>query len=395
MLKSVLLAFALSIAVFLLTAGCATSPAGTRDSPRPEYPRAGGADEAFLPVPREMYERNFPQGGLYRIPEDPHAAPLLKRAAVYEEKKEWQSAVGAYALAYERAGKGTAAPYILFKRCVLDDDLDRSIAGLKELLQGFSAFPLVDAVRMELAGRLALRGQYESGLSVLNGLDRGPFAAYAASLSGELYFKLGRYEQSLGSYERARGELAGSALPSGELFLVRCYLGISRTLIARGDDAGREGARELLRRIAGTPSHPYLQAEALALLRNVTRAGEEPASVLTSDEGLLNGSYRLGPNGNLHVAEGTLDNPGYGASTENGSGNYAVQVGSFGIRDNAENFAIEITGKGFSGFLSEATVGGRSLFRVRVGPFTDLSEAEEAKRRLGALGYSGFVVRER
>jgi cell division septation protein DedD len=395
MLKSILLAPALSAAGFLLAAGCAFAPARAKDSSRTEHPRAGGVEEAFLPVPRELYDSDFPQGALYRIPEDPRAAPLVKRAGVYEDRKQWRAALNAYALAYERAGKGTAAPYILFKRCVLDDDLDRSAAGLRELLEGFPSFPLIDAVRLELAGRLSLQKRYEAALSVLNGVESAAFAAHAASLSGELNFKLGRHEQSLDSYERARGDLAGSAVPSAGLFLVRCYLGISKTLIARGDDAGREGARELLRRIAGTPSHPYFQAEALALLRSVSRAGEEQASVSTPDEGLLRGSHRLGPDGNLYIAEGPLETPRDRAATGNDAGNYTVQIGSFGVSENAENLVSEITGKGFSGFLSEATVGGKPLFRVRVGPFADLPEAEEAKRLLGAMGYSGFVVRER
>jgi hypothetical protein len=393
MLRFVLSAIAIGIGVFLLSAGCAIASTGSNNPSGTGDRREDAFEEAFLPVPREMFERDFPQGGLYRIPDDARSAPLVKRAAVYEDSGQWKAAVKTYTLAYERAGGGTAAPYILFRRCVLDDDLDRSITGLKELIQTFPSFPRIDAVRLELAVRLSHRKQYETGLAVLRGVD-GAYAPYAAALSGELDFKLGRYVQSLDSYERARAGLVESAAPSRELFLVRCYLGISKALIARGDDVSRETARELLGRIAGTPSHPYFQAEALVLMRSVARAGEEPIPAAAPDEGLLDGSHKLGPDGNFLIADRPLSPPRGGGAADV-PGGYTVQVGSFGVRENAENMAAEITGKGFRGFISEAAAQGKPLFRVRVGPFAELAEAQEAKRRLGDFGYSGFVVRER
>jgi hypothetical protein len=393
MLRSVLYAFALGTAVFLLSAGCAVASTGAKKPSQTEDRPEGAIEEAFLPVPREMFERDFPRGGFYRIPEDARAAPLVKRAAVYEENGQWKAAVKTYSLAYERAGGGTAAPYILFKRCFLDDDIDGSIAGLKELLQTFPSFPGIDAVRLELAGRLSHRKQYETGLSVLRGVD-GAYAPYAAALSGELDYKLGRFEQSLDSYERARGGLVESEAPSKGLFLVRCYLGIAKALIAKGDGVSREAARELLCRIAGTPSHPYFQAEALVLMRSVAREGEKPIPAAAPDEGLLEGSHRLGPDGNFRVADRPPAPPRDGSAADGPDG-YTVQVGSFVVRENAEHAAAEIIGKGFRGFISEAASQGKPLFRVRVGPFADLAEAQEAKRRLGDLGYSGFVVRER
>jgi tetratricopeptide (TPR) repeat protein len=399
MKKPIFLVPVLSIAGLMLFTGCASRPAGVQDSAELSRPNAVGGGEAFLPVPQDLYDRSFPQGGLYGIPEDPRAAPLVRRAGAYEEKKQWRAAGNTYALAYKRAGKGAAAPYILFKRCVLDEDLNRSVEGLRELLQGFPSFPLIDAVRLELAVRLSLQRQYEPALSALSGAENGDFAPYAAALSGELYYKLGKYEQSLDSYERSRGGLAEAAVPSvvpsGDFFPVRCYLGMAKTLIARGDETGRKGAWELLRRIAGTPSHPFFQAEALDLLRGISQKGEQPAPDLISDEALLRGSYRLGPDGRLLPAERPFENPRGQAAEGNDQGNYTVQIGSFGKRENADNMVSEITGKGFSGFLSEATVGGKPLFRVKVGPFANLPEAEEVKKRLGALGYSGFVVLER
>ena len=310
----------------------------------------------------------------------------------------------------KRAGGGPAAPYILFKRCVLVDDARESVAGLKDLIEGYPSFPLADAARLELAGRLSLMGRHDTAVEVLSGTVKGPFAPYAAAFSGELYYKLGRYEESLSSYERARRIFTGESVPEESLsddtaarppdehagiFLVRCYLGVSKTLIARGGDKGLKDARELLVRIAGTPSRPYFQEEALTLLGASRGPAGEPEAAPMADEGLFRGIPEIGPDGSLRFAE---DLPGGGRDRKTdgeAKGGYAVQIGSFGIRENAENHLRNAERKGFSGFLSKTRVEGRDFFRVNVGPFADLPAAEEAKKRLAELGYSGFVVRER
>src|SRR3989304_4256995 len=114
--KPILLVPVFSITGLLLFAGCAFRPARVQDSAESSRPNAAGGGEAFLPVPQDLYDRSFPQGGLCGIAEGPRAAPLVRRARAYEEKKQWRAAGNTCALPYKRAGKGAAAPYLLFKR---------------------------------------------------------------------------------------------------------------------------------------------------------------------------------------------------------------------------------------------------------------------------------------
>src|SRR5688572_5466566 len=56
------------------------------------------------------------------------------------------------------------------------------------------------------------------------------------------------------------------------------------------------------------------------------------------------------------------------------SSRFAVQLGSFGNRENADRLVSEMKAKGFSAFVAPITSGGRELFRVRVGPARDRAD---------------------
>lgn len=69
-----------------------------------------------------------------------------------------------------------------------------------------------------------------------------------------------------------------------------------------------------------------------------------------------------------------------------------VQLGVFANRTNADRLAQELKGKGFRVAVSEASGGGRKLFRVRAGPLADRSAATDLAARLRAAGASASVV---
>jgi DedD protein len=73
---------------------------------------------------------------------------------------------------------------------------------------------------------------------------------------------------------------------------------------------------------------------------------------------------------------------------------WAVQVGSFGSRDNAEKLRGQLSADGFPVFLMRVESGGRTFHRVRVGPYADRADAEAAAGRLAAAGPGGTVVRQ-
>jgi DedD protein len=82
--------------------------------------------------------------------------------------------------------------------------------------------------------------------------------------------------------------------------------------------------------------------------------------------------------------------PAAPASAERG--NFVVQLGSFGSRDNADRLVRDMTAKGFAAFVAPITSGGRELYRVRVGPTRDRPAAEALAAQLRRVGQSGSIV---
>ena len=72
---------------------------------------------------------------------------------------------------------------------------------------------------------------------------------------------------------------------------------------------------------------------------------------------------------------------------------WAVQLGSFSDRDNAQRLASELRREGLPAFLSQVQSGGRTLHRVRVGPQASREEADAVAARLKAAGQPAAVVR--
>ncbi|HEY7863012.1 MAG TPA: septal ring lytic transglycosylase RlpA family protein [Thermoanaerobaculia bacterium] len=70
------------------------------------------------------------------------------------------------------------------------------------------------------------------------------------------------------------------------------------------------------------------------------------------------------------------------------SGLWAVQVGSFADRHNAERHAEKVRAAGLGAWLEPY----RGLSRVKVGPFDSRSEAQTALAELEASGFEGIVV---
>lgn len=74
------------------------------------------------------------------------------------------------------------------------------------------------------------------------------------------------------------------------------------------------------------------------------------------------------------------------------TGMWAVQLGSFGERENAERLAADLRKQGFAAFLSQLATDEGQLHRVRIGPQKDRQSAEAMAQRLSSAGHAGQVV---
>ncbi len=74
-------------------------------------------------------------------------------------------------------------------------------------------------------------------------------------------------------------------------------------------------------------------------------------------------------------------------------GSFAVQIGAFSVRENAERLAADMRARYGSSSVEEGWVNGQLFYRVRVGKYTTLESAEGAKGDFERSGYTNsFVV---
>lgn len=74
------------------------------------------------------------------------------------------------------------------------------------------------------------------------------------------------------------------------------------------------------------------------------------------------------------------------------SGKWWVQAGVFSSRDNAQRLARELTAAGIPTVVSQITVQGKAMHRVRAGPVADRPAALALQARLAAKGHKSTLV---
>jgi DedD protein len=74
------------------------------------------------------------------------------------------------------------------------------------------------------------------------------------------------------------------------------------------------------------------------------------------------------------------------------TGMWAVQLGSFSNKENAEKLAADLRKQGYAAFLSQLQTSSGQLHRVRVGPQKDRASAEAMAARLLKVNHKGQVV---
>jgi DedD protein len=80
------------------------------------------------------------------------------------------------------------------------------------------------------------------------------------------------------------------------------------------------------------------------------------------------------------------------AATSSTTGMWAVQLGSFVVKENAENLQADLRKQGYAAFLSQIRKSGKVQYRVRVGPQKDRIGAESTAARLLKANHRGQVV---
>ena len=71
-----------------------------------------------------------------------------------------------------------------------------------------------------------------------------------------------------------------------------------------------------------------------------------------------------------------------------------VQYGAFSVRSNALDLRNRLQADGFSPFIEQGIHNGRDVYRVRVGPYSEISEADQVTKKSRKSGYETKLVIE-
>lgn len=90
----------------------------------------------------------------------------------------------------------------------------------------------------------------------------------------------------------------------------------------------------------------------------------------------------------IAIAEATNPEAALSAPTKKRIGRYTVQIGAFRSEQRAIEARTKYNSMGYDAYMERTTVGGkdRAWFRVRIGHFQRISEAEKVSKELNAKG---------
>jgi DedD protein len=128
------------------------------------------------------------------------------------------------------------------------------------------------------------------------------------------------------------------------------------------------GGQEVSPPVMGAkPVKPAVQSTRVAASKSIPAAAKEPARVTEQKNSAPRESARQ-PEG------------------------YAVQIGSFGNKDNADQFAAGLSGEGYAVFVMQAKAAAGTVYRVNAGPRATRDAAEKLAAVISKSGHSVMVV---
>ncbi|TWI05835.1 cell division protein FtsN [Luteimonas cucumeris] len=81
------------------------------------------------------------------------------------------------------------------------------------------------------------------------------------------------------------------------------------------------------------------------------------------------------------------------AASSDNSARYMLQAGAFGASGDAEALKARIALLGLNARVESASIGGKTVYRVRMGPYGSASELAEAKGKLGNGGLPAMAIK--
>lgn len=139
------------------------------------------------------------------------------------------------------------------------------------------------------------------------------------------------------------------------------------------------------------PETPAVVADDKAKDKMVDKPSDKPPSESVKTDPRP-AAVNADPLGDLAKSKTTLSTPASSTGSSD-SFDYLVQAGAYRTPADADAQKAKLALIGMDARVSEREVGGRTVYRVRMGPFEDKSAAERARAKMDANGIDNTLVR--
>lgn len=205
-------------------------------------------------------------------------------------------------------------------------------------------------------------------------------------------------EAPIRSYRLSLGDSQQSASPVTPVTPVAPATASAPAATASAAAASAAAASAAAASVASPPAAREPEARSPAVTSGSVEAGGSAPKIARAHQAA--GSHKaagLGKAAGLEKAAGPRKaaGPQRAARAEHAPGGWAVQVGSFSSRENADRLVRSLKLKGYGAFITESSSRGRKWYRVRVGPERNRAAADAIAARLRAAGLRGAVAQAR
>lgn len=142
-------------------------------------------------------------------------------------------------------------------------------------------------------------------------------------------------------------------------------------------DESTEGTPSLSE-VAEDPKAETTLAEDVGVAEASGDEGVEPRLTVEEEPSpsAQNATIESAEPGEAGATESDSTPPARASEVQMAEGDHVIQVFSSADESQAKKLISQLSGGGFPAFLSPVEVGGQTMYRVRIGPYTELSEAE-------------------
>jgi cell division septation protein DedD len=168
-----------------------------------------------------------------------------------------------------------------------------------------------------------------------------------------------------------------------------------RYQVNMGAYASSANARDLVQRIRKL-GYPVMTAKATASGKTVARIGAGPFATRAAAEAARLKLKAAIPSAPASLVASAGDQHGDApakAQPAHRAGGWAVQIGAYSHKSDAQGQVDKLRKAGFDGYLDDVRSGGKTLWRVRVGPQTQRADAQSVRDDIKTrLKLPGVVV---